>query len=120
MFALERADYWSEFISRMVYDFEELVGSEPASVDDVLHELRKRDESITFLEPIRDRVPEIKEAGVNVLLRTMQHDRYYASIQGPWLVCAKSKKLHDAMLFAAQASEVLSDANMMLVPAPAH
>jgi hypothetical protein len=103
----------------MVCDFEELVESEPASVDDVVHELRKRDESITFLEPIRDRVPEIKEAGMNVLLRTMQHDRYYASIQGAWLVCAKSKKRHDAMLFAAQASQVLAEANMMLVPAPA-
>jgi hypothetical protein len=103
----------------MVCDFEELIESEPASVDDVVHELRKRDESITFLEPIRDRVPEIKEAGMNVLLRTMQHDRYYASIHGAWLVCAKSKKRHDAMLFAAQASQVLAEANMMLVPAPA-
>jgi len=48
----------------------------------------------------------------------MQRLGYYASIQGPWLVCSKTKKQHDTMLFAAQAAQVLAAANMMLASAP--
>jgi hypothetical protein len=45
----------------------------------------------------------------------MERHGYYASIQGPWLVCSKSKKQHDTMLFAAQAAQLLAEANMMVV-----
>jgi hypothetical protein len=45
----------------------------------------------------------------------MERHGYYASIQGPWLVCSKSKKQHDTMLFAAQAPQLLAEANMMVV-----
>ena len=48
----------------------------------------------------------------------MQREGHYASIQGPWLVCSKSKKQHDTMLFAAQAAQVLAASNMMLAFVP--
>ena len=54
----------------------------------------------------------------NDLAPQMQRHGYYASVQGPWLVCSKSKKQHDTMLFAAQAAQVLAEANMMLIPLP--
>ena len=53
---------------------------------------------------------------MQVIQRQMQRHGYYASIQGPWLVCSKSKKQHDTMLFAAQAAQVLAEANLMVVP----
>jgi hypothetical protein len=46
----------------------------------------------------------------------MHRHGYYASVEGPWLVCSKSKKQQDTMLFAVQAAQVLSEANLMLVP----
>jgi hypothetical protein len=46
----------------------------------------------------------------------MQSQGYYASVQGPWLVCSKSKKQHDTLLFAAQAAQVLAASNLMLAP----
>jgi len=52
----------------------------------------------------------------NDLAPQMQRHGYYASVQGPWLVCSKCKKQHDTMLFAAQAAQVLAEANMMLIP----
>jgi hypothetical protein len=111
-----RTDDWSEFMRRMRHEFEELIKSKPTCVQDVVQELRKREESITFLDALRDSVAEVKDTDVQVLPRQMQHHGYHASIQGPWLVCSKSKKQHDTMLFAAQAAQVLAEANMMLVP----
>ena len=113
---LNRTDNWSEFMGRMRQDFEELVASKPACVQDVVQELRKHDDSITFVNALRDCLAEVKDTDVQVLPRQMQHHGYYASIQGPWLVCSKSKKQHDTMLFAAQAAQVLAEANMMVVP----
>ena len=113
---LNRTDNWSEFMRRMRHDFEGLVESKPACVQDVVQELRKHDDSITFLDALRDSVAEVKDTDVQVLPRQMQHHGYYSSIQGPWLVCSKSKKQHDTMLFAAQAAQVLAEANLMVVP----
>ena len=113
---LNKADDWSEFMSRMRHEFEGLVESKPACVQDVVQELRKHDESITFLDAMRDVVPEVKDLDLQVLPAQMQHHGYYASLQGPWLVCSKSKKHHDTMLFAAQAAQVLAEANMTVVP----
>jgi len=114
--ALNRTDDWSEFMRRMRHEFEELIKSKPTCVQDVVQELRKREESITFLDALRDSVAEVKDTDVQVLPRQMQHHGYHASIQGPWLVCSKSKKQHDTMLFAAQAAQVLAEANLMVVP----
>jgi len=113
---LNRTDNWSEFTRRMRHEFEELIKSKPTCVQDVVQELRKHDESITFLDALRDSVAAVKDTDVQVLPRQMQHHGYHASIQGPWLVCSKSKKQHDTMLFAAQAAQVLAEANMMVVP----
>jgi hypothetical protein len=106
---------WSEFMRRMRHEFEELVESKPADVQDVAQALRKHDESITFLDALRDGVAEVNDTDVHALPRQMQRHGYYASIQGPWLVCSKSKKQHDTMLFAAQAAQLLAEANMMVV-----
>jgi hypothetical protein len=114
--ALNRTDDWSEFMRRMRHEFEELIKSKPTCVQDVVQELRKREESITFLDALRDSVAEVKDTDVQVIPRQMQHHGYHASIQGPWLVCSKSKKQHDTMLFAAQAAQVLAEANLMVVP----
>jgi hypothetical protein len=57
---------------------------------------------------------------MELFLGMMQHNWYYASFEGPWLVCSKSKEQHDTMLFAAQASQVLADANVTLVSIPTH
>ena len=113
---VNRTDDWSDFMRRMRHEFEELVESKPACVQDVLQELRKHDDSLTFLDALRDSVAAVKDTDVQVLPRQMQHHGYHASIQGPWLVCSKSKKQHDTMLFAAQAAQVLAEANMMVVP----
>jgi hypothetical protein len=113
---LNRTDDWSEFMGRMGHGFEELIKSKPTCVQDVVQELRKHDESVTFLDALRDSVAAVKDTDVQVLPRQMQHHGYHASIQGPWLVCSKSKKQHDTMLFAAQAAQVLAEANMMVVP----
>jgi len=112
-------DEWSEFMSRMRHQFEHLVETKPACVQDVVRELRKHDESVTFLDAMRDSVPEVKDIRSQILPAQMQHHGYYASIQGPWFVCSKSKKQHDTMLFAAQAAQVLAEANMMVVPGTA-
>ena len=74
--------------------------------------------SVTFLDIVRDSVPAVKEIDLQVLPRQMQGLGYYASIQGPWLVCSKTKKQHDTMLFAAQAAQVLAAANLMLASVP--
>jgi len=99
----------------MRQQFEGLVESKPACIQDVLQELRKHNESITFLDAMRDSVAEVKDINLQALPRQMQHHGYYASIQGPWLVCSKSKKQHDTMVFAAQAAQVLAETNMMVV-----
>ena len=113
---VNRTDDWSDFMRRMRHEFEGLVASKPADVQDVVQALRKHDDSITFLDALRDSVAEVKDTDVQVLPRQMQHRGYHASIQGPWLVCAKSKKQHDTMLFAAQAAQVLAEADMMVIP----
>ena len=113
---LNRTDNWPEFMRRMRQDFEGLVESKPACVQDVVQELRKHDDSITFLDALRDGVAEVRDTDVQVLPRQMQHHGYHASIQGSLLVCSKSKKQHDTMLFAAQAAQVLAEANMMVAP----
>jgi len=84
----------------------------------MLQELREHQDSITFLDIVRDSVPAVKDIDLTVLPTQMQRLGYYASIQGPWLVCSKSKKQHDTMLFAAQAAQVLAAANMMLASVP--
>jgi len=103
----------------MARQFEQLLESKPACVDDIIQELRKHDESLTFIDALRDRVPDLRNAKPETLPRKMQKHGYYASLEGCWLVCSKSKKRHDTMLFAAQASQVLANANMMLVKAAA-
>ena len=115
---LNRTDDWSAFMSRMHHQFEALLESNPNCLQDVVHELRGREDSITFLDILRDSVPGLKEADLQVLGTQMQREGHYASIQGPWLVCSKSKKQHDTMLFAAQAAQVLAASKMMLAPLP--
>ena len=41
---VNRTDDWSDFMRRMRHEFEGLVGSKPADVQDVVQELRKHDE----------------------------------------------------------------------------
>ena len=115
---LNRTDQWSEFMSRMRHQFEELLESEPACLQDIVQQLREHEDSVTFLDIVRDSVPAVKEIDLQVLPRQMQGLGYYASIQGPWLVCSKTKKQHDTMLFAAQAAQVLAAANLMLASVP--
>ena len=103
-----RTDDWSKFMSRMRHQFEQLLGSKPTCLPDMVQELRKHDNSITFLDIVRDRVPGVKDTDLRVLPGQMQSQGYYASVQGPWLVCSKSKKQHDTLLFAAQAAQVLA------------
>jgi hypothetical protein len=112
----ERSHDWHEFMLRMAHQFEQLLGSRPSCLEDIVQELRKQDESITFLEPLRRLAANLQGTETDVLSTTMQHHGYYASVQGSWLVCSKNKKQHDAMLFAAQAFQVLAEANMTLVP----
>ena len=116
---LNRPECCSDFMSRMVSQFEQLLESKPACLGDIIHQLTKHDESLTFLDPLRDRVPGLRNTKPETLRDSMQKHGYYASVQGSWLVCSKTKKRHDTMLFAAQASEVLANANMMLVRAAA-
>ena len=52
-----RTDDWSKFMSRMRHQFEQLLGSKPTCLPDMVQELRKHDDSITFLDIVRDRVP---------------------------------------------------------------
>jgi len=118
MIELNRSDEWAAFSSRMRHQFEQLVESRPKSLDDIVQRLRKQNESITFLDALRDRVADVEDADLHGLAPQMQRYGYYASIQGPWLICSKSKKRHDTMLFAAQAAQVLAEANMMLIPLP--
>jgi hypothetical protein len=89
---LNRTDEWSEFMSRMRHQFEHLVESKPTCLEDMLKELREHDDSITFLDIVRDGVPGVNDTDLQVLPRQMQGQGYYASIQGPWLVCSKTKK----------------------------
>jgi hypothetical protein len=107
-----------QFMSRMRHQFEELLESEPACLQDIVQQLREHEDSVTFLDIVRDSVPAVKEIDLQVLPRQMQGLGYYASIQGPWLVCSKTKKQHDTMLFAAQAAQVLAAANLMLASVP--
>jgi hypothetical protein len=113
---LTRIDEWSEFMSRMCHQFEELLESQPTCIEDIVQELRGRADSITFLDIMRDSVPALKDKDLQVLRTQMQRQGHYASIQGPWLVCSKSRKQHDTMLFAAQAAQVLAASDMMLAP----
>ena len=115
---LNRTDQWSEFMSRMRQQFEELLQSMPTCLQDIVQELREHEDSITFLDIVRDSVPTVKDIDLTILPTQMQRLGYYASIQGPWLVCSKTKKQHDTMLFAAQAAQALAAANMMLASVP--
>jgi hypothetical protein len=112
---LKRTDDWSEFMQRMCHGFERSIEANPTCVADIVQELRKRDASITCLDLIRDRLAEVKDADLRDLPTDMHRHGYYASAEGPWLVCSKSKKQQDTMLFAAKAAQVLSEANLMLV-----
>jgi hypothetical protein len=111
-----KAGDWPEFMSRMRRQFEQLLGSKPTCLQDIVQELCKDDHSITFLDIVRDSVPAVKDTELRVLPGQLQRQGYYASIQGPWLVCSKSKKHHDTMLFAAQAAQVLAASDMMVAP----
>jgi hypothetical protein len=115
---LNRTDDWSEFMSRMRHQFEELLESKPTCLQDMVQELREREDSMTFLDIVRDSVSAVKDTDLQVLRRQMLREGHYASIQGKWLVCSKSKKQHDTMLFAAQAAQVLAASNMMLAFVP--
>lgn len=115
---LNKPAEWSEFMSRMRHQFEALIESQPTSVQDIVQELRQHDESVTFLDAMRDNLPEGKDIDLQILLVQMQRHGYYASLHGPWLVCSKSKSQHDTMLFAAQAAQVLAEADMAVVRLP--
>lgn len=115
---LNRTDDWSEFISRMCHQLEHLLESKPTCLQDIVEELREHEQSMTFLDVVRDSVPMVKDVDLQVLPRQMQAHEYYASMQGPWLVCSRSKKQHDTMLFAAQATQVLAATGMMLASVP--
>jgi hypothetical protein len=117
---LDKTDNWPELMRRMCQDFAQLVASKPACVRGVVQELLKHEDSVTFLDALQEEVAELKETDTQVLVTEMQHHGYYASIQGPWLVCSKAKKQHDTMLFAAQAAQVLAKADMMIVPRTAN
>jgi hypothetical protein len=43
-----------------------------------------------FWTLVRDSVAEVNDTDVQALPGQMQRHGYYASIQGPWLVCSKS------------------------------
>src|SRR5205085_2485877 len=94
----ERSHDWHDFMSRMAHQFEQLLGSRPSCLDDIIRELRKQDDSITFLEPLSRFVPNTQDAETDGLTAAMQQHGYYASVQGSWLICSKNKKQHDAML----------------------
>jgi hypothetical protein len=111
-----KAGDWPEFMWRMRHRFEALLGSKPTCLQDIVHELCKDDDSITFLDIVRDSIPALKNTDLRALPGELQRQGYYASVQGPWLVCSKSKKQHDTMLFAAQAAQVLAASDMMLGP----
>ena len=53
---LNRTDDWSEFMSRMRHQFEELLELKPTCLQDMVQELREREDSITFLDIVRDSV----------------------------------------------------------------
>ena len=55
-----RTDDWSKFMSRMRHQFEQLLGSKPTCLPDMVQELRKHDDSITFLDIVRDSVPTVE------------------------------------------------------------
>ena len=112
---LNKTDDWSEFMARMRHQFDALIESQPTSLQDIIQELRKHEESITFLDAMHEKI-EVKHIDLQILPSQMQRHGYYASLQGPWLVCSTSKRQHDSMLFAAQAAQVLADANMAVVP----
>src|SRR3954469_6737277 len=99
---LNKAENWSEFMSRMRHQFEELLESKPTCLQDMVQELREREDSMTFLDIVRDSVSAVKGTYRQGRRRQMQREGHYATIQGPWLVCTKSKKQHDTMLVAAQ------------------
>ena len=43
---LNRTDQWSEFMSRMRHQFEELLESEPACLQDIVQQLREHEDSV--------------------------------------------------------------------------
>jgi hypothetical protein len=57
---LNSTDQWSEFMSRMRHQFEELLESKPACLQDMVQELREHEDSITFLDIVRDNVPTVE------------------------------------------------------------
>ena len=66
--------------------------SKPTCLKDMLQELREHQDSITFLDIVRDSVPAVKDIDLTVLPTQMQRLGYYASIQGNrGSVCSKSK-----------------------------
>jgi hypothetical protein len=82
---LNKTDDWSEFISRMRHQFQALIESQPTSLQHIIQELRRHDESITFLDAMRDSALELKHIDLQILPAQMQRHGYYASLQGPWL-----------------------------------
>ena len=70
-----RTDDWSKFMSRMRHQFEQLLGSKPTCLPDMVQELRKHDDFITFLDIVRDRVPGVKDTDLRVLPGQMQKSR---------------------------------------------
>jgi len=83
-------DEWPAFLSRMRQQFEQLIESKPTCLDDIVQALGKQNESITFLDVMRDRLAGVKDADLHDLAPQMQRHGYYASVQGPWL-CSKRK-----------------------------
>jgi hypothetical protein len=62
MLAELSGECWSDFMSRMVSQFDQLVEAKPTCVEDVVQELTKRAESVTFFDVLRDSVPEMRKA----------------------------------------------------------
>jgi hypothetical protein len=79
---LNRADEWPAFFSRMRQQFEQLVESKPTCLDDIVQALGNQNESITFLDVMRDRLAGVKDADLHDLAPQMQRHGYYASVQG--------------------------------------
>ena len=77
---LNRTDDWPEFMSRMRHQFEQLLELKPTCLKDMLQELREHQDSITFLDIVRDSVPAVKDIDLTVLPTQMQGLGYYASI----------------------------------------
>jgi hypothetical protein len=90
---LNKTDDWSsEFMSRMRHQFEALIESQPTSLQHIIQELRKHDESITFLDAMNDGALEVKQIDLRILPAQMQHHGYYGLPSGAMARLLKEQK----------------------------